>query len=309
MRVCDALLFRRGLPLYPVPSAAEGAVGWNAWMAVGFELFAALGPRRASTSTPRPRTLSGSRAARGCALGRLRDLSGRHLLVSLGHRRPTSAPAAATSRARGTASSTSGRRARDGERPGRPHARAARRLRRRYASRRSARHGGAPSLASSSHRWRVLLAGERLLARSLSRLTVYGAGGLMQRSRRSPPITTGHGRTPPTGPRSAPTSSAPCSRGRLAELRAPAHPPASPSSAAGPAPRPPASEPLPRLRQGRGAQGAAEATDANLVVRGLVPPSASLATALGLPVLDRTAVILDMLAGPPAPRRARRRSS
>ena len=42
MRVCDALLFRRGLPLYPVPSAAEGAARWQRWMLVGFELFAAL---------------------------------------------------------------------------------------------------------------------------------------------------------------------------------------------------------------------------------------------------------------------------
>ena len=40
-RVCDALLFRRGLPLYPVPAARDEAA---AWMRVGFELFTALGP-------------------------------------------------------------------------------------------------------------------------------------------------------------------------------------------------------------------------------------------------------------------------
>ncbi|QEC48977.1 DUF429 domain-containing protein [Baekduia soli] len=42
MRVCDALLFRRRLPLYPVPSADQALSRWETWMAVGFELFAAL---------------------------------------------------------------------------------------------------------------------------------------------------------------------------------------------------------------------------------------------------------------------------
>lgn len=41
-RVCDALLFRRRLPLYPVPSAAQALATWEAWIGVGFELFAAL---------------------------------------------------------------------------------------------------------------------------------------------------------------------------------------------------------------------------------------------------------------------------
>jgi predicted nuclease with RNAse H fold len=44
MRVCDALLFRRGLPLYPVPSRDQQAQAWERWMRVGFELFAALEP-------------------------------------------------------------------------------------------------------------------------------------------------------------------------------------------------------------------------------------------------------------------------
>ena len=43
MRVCDTLLFRRGLPLYPVPSATQPRSTWEAWIYVGFELFAALG--------------------------------------------------------------------------------------------------------------------------------------------------------------------------------------------------------------------------------------------------------------------------
>jgi predicted nuclease with RNAse H fold len=42
MRVCDALLFRRRLPLYPVPSAEQALSRWQAWMAVGFDLFARL---------------------------------------------------------------------------------------------------------------------------------------------------------------------------------------------------------------------------------------------------------------------------
>lgn len=42
MRVCDTLLFRRRLPLYPVPSADQAPTRWEAWMTVGFELFAAL---------------------------------------------------------------------------------------------------------------------------------------------------------------------------------------------------------------------------------------------------------------------------
>jgi predicted nuclease with RNAse H fold len=41
MRVCDAVLYRRGLPLYPVPGAEEAAPDW---MEVGFELFEALAP-------------------------------------------------------------------------------------------------------------------------------------------------------------------------------------------------------------------------------------------------------------------------
>jgi predicted nuclease with RNAse H fold len=41
-RVCDALLFRRRLPLYPVPASSQGLAGWEAWIGVGFEVFEAL---------------------------------------------------------------------------------------------------------------------------------------------------------------------------------------------------------------------------------------------------------------------------
>lgn len=44
MRVCDTLLFRRGLPLYPVPKAGQAQSAWEAWIYVGFELFSALAP-------------------------------------------------------------------------------------------------------------------------------------------------------------------------------------------------------------------------------------------------------------------------
>jgi hypothetical protein len=42
-RVCDALLTRRRLPLYPVPAKGQPLAAWERWMEVGFELFAELG--------------------------------------------------------------------------------------------------------------------------------------------------------------------------------------------------------------------------------------------------------------------------
>jgi len=41
-RVCDALLFRRRLPLYPVPAQGQGLAGWEQWIGVGFSVFEAL---------------------------------------------------------------------------------------------------------------------------------------------------------------------------------------------------------------------------------------------------------------------------
>jgi predicted nuclease with RNAse H fold len=41
-RVCDALLFRRRLPLYPVPATGQALSAWEGWMDVGFALFDAL---------------------------------------------------------------------------------------------------------------------------------------------------------------------------------------------------------------------------------------------------------------------------
>jgi predicted nuclease with RNAse H fold len=42
MRVCDAILYRRRLPLYPVPAADQALTRWQGWMQHGFDLFAAL---------------------------------------------------------------------------------------------------------------------------------------------------------------------------------------------------------------------------------------------------------------------------
>lgn len=41
-RVCDALLFRRRLPLYPVPASSQALAGWETWIGIGFEVFASL---------------------------------------------------------------------------------------------------------------------------------------------------------------------------------------------------------------------------------------------------------------------------
>jgi predicted nuclease with RNAse H fold len=42
MRVCDAILYRKRLPLYPVPAADQALTRWQGWMRHGFDLFAAL---------------------------------------------------------------------------------------------------------------------------------------------------------------------------------------------------------------------------------------------------------------------------
>jgi len=53
-RVCDALLFRRGLPLYPVPAADQALARWESWMDSGFALFAALEPLGLFRPAPQP---------------------------------------------------------------------------------------------------------------------------------------------------------------------------------------------------------------------------------------------------------------
>ena len=140
MRVCDALLFRRGLPLYPVPAAAQSPQGWEEWIGVGFELFAAL----AGLGLYKPERADGWIAPVGVGRAALRaavrDLPGRDLL------RPARPPPVAQADAVGPAAADRG--AADEGRPGRrrralaPHARRARRVRgglRRLRARRRAR--------------------------------------------------------------------------------------------------------------------------------------------------------------------------
>ena len=51
-RVCDALLVRRGLPLYPVPARGEPLDGWQEWMAAGFAQYEALAGLELFTPPP-----------------------------------------------------------------------------------------------------------------------------------------------------------------------------------------------------------------------------------------------------------------
>ena len=103
MRVCDALLFRRGLPLYPVPAAGQSPQGWEQWIGVGFELFGALAELGRLPARRRRRPDRAGRR-RGAALRpAVRDLSRRDLL------RACSATARRRSARRGACSSGSRR--------------------------------------------------------------------------------------------------------------------------------------------------------------------------------------------------------
>jgi predicted nuclease with RNAse H fold len=42
LRVAEALLYARGLPLYPIPTGAQGSARWDAWLGQGFDLYGAL---------------------------------------------------------------------------------------------------------------------------------------------------------------------------------------------------------------------------------------------------------------------------
>ena len=89
MRVCDAMLFRRGLPLYPVPAAGQTPQGWEQWIGVGFELFAALAGLGLFRPDGEPGRIEPGRR-RGAALRpAVRDLSGRDLLRRCSGHRPS----------------------------------------------------------------------------------------------------------------------------------------------------------------------------------------------------------------------------
>jgi len=68
-RVCDALLVRRGMPLYPVPPAGVAPTGWQAWMQAGYDLFAALAARGLALLRPHAPdgAVEGRAVGTGCA--------------------------------------------------------------------------------------------------------------------------------------------------------------------------------------------------------------------------------------------------
>jgi hypothetical protein len=87
-RVSDALLFRRRLPLYPVPSAGQALARWEAWIGVGFELFEALAPM-GLYRPPEPASVEGPLGEGAMAHGRLCETYPDAVFCSLlGHRPP-----------------------------------------------------------------------------------------------------------------------------------------------------------------------------------------------------------------------------
>jgi len=62
-RVCDALLFRRRMPLYPVPASAGAQRTWEAWIATAFALAETLAPLgRFTPPSPREAATEGDEA-------------------------------------------------------------------------------------------------------------------------------------------------------------------------------------------------------------------------------------------------------
>ena len=125
-RVCDAILFRRGLPLYPVPPPSRRCARWEGWMEVGFDLFGALAPlglfRPAVAGDPlaveAPGGRRGAALRRGCSRptptpssapcsGTGRRRSGRPGACSSGSRPCACAASSTRTAGSGTAASTS----------------------------------------------------------------------------------------------------------------------------------------------------------------------------------------------------------
>jgi predicted nuclease with RNAse H fold len=87
-RVCDALLFRRRLPLYPVPAEGQPLAAWERWIGVGFALFEALAPLELFAPTPNGR-LEAPVEAGALRFGRLCETYPDAVFCSLlGHRPP-----------------------------------------------------------------------------------------------------------------------------------------------------------------------------------------------------------------------------
>jgi predicted nuclease with RNAse H fold len=90
MRVCDALLYRRRLPLYPVPAADTALTRWQGWMQHGFDLFAALDPlQRFTPDASRGHRLEGPVGDGALRFGRVAETYPDAVFCALlGHRPP-----------------------------------------------------------------------------------------------------------------------------------------------------------------------------------------------------------------------------
>lgn len=93
MRVCDAILYRRRLPLYPVPAADQALTRWQGWMQHGYDLFAALDElelfRPDTTLTQDGATFEGPVGDGALRLGRVAETYPDAVFCALlGHRPP-----------------------------------------------------------------------------------------------------------------------------------------------------------------------------------------------------------------------------
>ncbi|HEY6761186.1 MAG TPA: DUF429 domain-containing protein [Baekduia sp.] len=90
MRVCDTLLYRRRLPLYPVPAADAALTRWQGWMQHGFDLFAALDPlERFTPDASRGHRLEGPVGDGALRFGRVAETYPDAVFCALlGHRPP-----------------------------------------------------------------------------------------------------------------------------------------------------------------------------------------------------------------------------
>ena len=310
MRVCDALLFRRGLPLYPVPAAGQAPTAWEQWMGVGFALFAALGGARPATGPPRRRQARGPVGAAALRFGRVCETYPDAIFCALlGHRpSPKRTPwglqqRIAALRLKGVVDEDGGlwHRTLD-ELDACAAAYAA------YALAAGLGHWvGEPEegvivlpVAELRDRYERLPPPARRAAGSPERPT-YTGGEWSEPATAARPSPATPRRPARVARSSAPSASARCPRATSPSSRSCCAPPASPSSASCPAPRPAAPEPLPRPGQGRGAQGAARAARRQpRRLRRRADARARSATSRrssGCRCIDRTAMILDIFAG------------
>jgi hypothetical protein len=86
-RVGDALLHRRGLPLWPVPRGERAAARWEAWLREGYAVHAALDPLGAWRPTPADGAVEGDAGGSALRFGRVAEAHPDAVFaVLLGHR-------------------------------------------------------------------------------------------------------------------------------------------------------------------------------------------------------------------------------